>query len=99
MVTNKVFTFIFFRYFLIILLLIPFINTSEVRSTTFRPIFKFFYWLLVADFLLLGCVGQKPVKDVYVFVGQVATVFYFLFFLILIPLIGIVETKLAHYKN
>jgi ubiquinol-cytochrome c reductase cytochrome b subunit len=84
---------------LIILFLIPFINTSEIRSTTFRPIFKIFYWLLVADFLLLGWIGQKPVKDVYVWVGQVATVFYFLFFLILIPAIGIVEAKLTTYSN
>ena len=80
------------------LLLIPFINTSEVRSTTFRPIFKIFYWLMVADFLILGWVGQKPVKDVYVIVGQIATAFYFMFFLILIPVIGVIETKLAHYK-
>jgi len=82
---------------LIVLFLIPFLNTSEIRSTTFRPIFKVFYWLLVADFLLLGWIGQKPVKDVYVVVGQVATVFYFLFFIVLIPVIGIIETKLLSY--
>jgi ubiquinol-cytochrome c reductase cytochrome b subunit len=74
------------------LFLIPFTNTSEVRSTTF-------YWLLVADFLLLGWIGQKPVKDVFVWVGQVATVFYFLFFVVLIPVIGIVEAKLASYPT
>jgi len=84
---------------LIVLFLIPFTNTSEVRSTTFRPIFKIFYWLLVADFLLLGWIGQKPVKDVFVWVGQVATVFYFLFFVVLIPVIGIVEAKLASYPT
>jgi ubiquinol-cytochrome c reductase cytochrome b subunit len=82
---------------LIVLFLIPFINTSEIRSTTFRPIFKVFYWLLVADFLLLGWIGQKPVKDIYVLVGQVATVFYFLFFVALIPIIGTLETKLLSY--
>merc|ERR1712226_1515344 len=83
---------------LLVLLVIPFSNTSEIRSTRFRPIFKFFYWLLVADFLILGWVGQKPVTDIYIFVGQVATVFYFLFFIFFIPLIGFIETKLAHYK-
>ena len=88
-----------FILLLIILFLIPFTNTSEVRSTIFRPIFKIFYWLIVADFLILGWVGQKPVKDVYVIVGQVATVFYFLFFIVLIPVIGIIETKLAHNNN
>lgn len=80
---------------LIVLFLIPFTNTSETRSTTFRPIFKIFYWLLVVDFLLLGWIGQKPVKDIYVLVGQAATVFYFLFFVVLIPAIGTFESQLA----
>ena len=84
---------------LIVLFLIPFTNTSEIRSTTFRPIFKFFYWVFVADFLLLGWIGQMPVKSVYVVVGQIATVYYFLFFLFLIPLIGSIESFLVRYKN
>ena len=79
--------------------MIPFTNTSEVRSTTFRPIFKIFYWLFIADFIILGWIGQKPVKDVYILVGQIATVYYFLFFTLLIPFIGILETKLIHFKK
>jgi ubiquinol-cytochrome c reductase cytochrome b subunit len=55
--------------------------------------------LLVADFLVLGWIGQKPVRDIYVVVGQVATIFYFLFFVILIPAIGILEAKLLSYKS
>jgi len=65
---------------LIVLFIIPFTNTSDIKSTTFRPLFKIFYWLIVADFIILGWVGQKPVKDVYVTIGQIATVFYFFFF-------------------
>jgi len=83
---------------LIVLFFIPFTNTSEIRSTTFRPIFKIFYWLFVSDFLILGWIGQMPVKSVYVLVGQIATVYYFLFFIILIPLIGNVESFLVRYK-
>ena len=84
---------------LLVLLLIPFTNLSEVRSTTFRPIFKIFYWMFVVDFLILGWIGQKPVKDAYIIVGQVATLFYFVFFLVLIPCIGLLETRLSHYKE
>ena len=84
---------------LIVLFLIPFTNTSEIRSTTFRPIFKFFYWVFVADFLLLGWIGQMPVKSVFVLVGQVATVYYFFFFLVLIPAIGNIESFLVRYKK
>jgi len=83
---------------LIVLLLIPFINTSIVRSSNFRPFFNVFYWLFIVDFLLLGWVGQKPVKDSFVLVGQIATVYYFLFFLVLIPLIGVIESKLISLK-
>ena len=83
---------------LIVLFLIPFTNTSEIRSTTFRPLFKIFYWLLVADFLILGWIGQKPVKTTFVIAGQIATVYYFIFFIILIPVTGIIESFLIKRK-
>ena len=83
---------------LIALFFIPFINTSEIRSTNFRPLFKIFYWLTVVNFLLLGWIGQKPVTDVYILVGQLATAYYFLFFLVFIPILGIVETILSNFN-
>jgi ubiquinol-cytochrome c reductase cytochrome b subunit len=79
---------------IVILLFLPFLNLSKIRSSKFRPIFKFCYWFLVADFLLLGWIGQKPVESPYVECGIVATFFYFLFFLVLIPSIGFFESKL-----
>ena len=83
---------------LVILLTIPFTNTSEIRSTQFRPLFKFFFWLLVIDFVILGWLGQKPVIRPYIFSGQVATVFYFLFFCVILPFSGIVESYLMQIK-
>ena len=83
---------------LLVLFLIPFTNTSEIRSTTFRPLFKIFYWLLVADFLILGWIGQKPVKTTFVIAGQLATLYYFFFFLFLIPITGIIESLLIKNK-
>ncbi len=83
---------------IVILLLIPFINTSEIRSPEFRPIYSVVFWVLVADFCLLGWIGQKPVEDPYVLVGALATIFYFLFFLVLMPVIGIVEKQLVRAK-
>ena len=76
-----------------------FINTSEIRSTKFRPIFGFMYWFLVSDFLILGWIGQKPVESPYVEIGMAGTVFYFLFFLVLLPAIGIIEKFLIRYKD
>lgn len=70
------------------LLLLPFINTSQIRSSSFRPLHKILFWLLVADCLLLGWIGQKPVEDPYILIGQLAAVYFFLYFLVFIPLLG-----------
>ena len=83
---------------ILILLVIPFINTSYVRNTTYRPIFKIFFWLFVADYIVLMWVGQMPVRPAYVFGGQVATVYYFVFFTILLPISGKIETVLATWN-
>ena len=84
---------------IIILLFLPFINTSEVRSTAFRPIYAIFYWMLVSDFLLLGWVGQKAVETPFIEIGFFATIFYFVFFLVLVPLSGILEKALVYRKT
>ena len=83
---------------ILVLLAIPFINTSDIRNTTYRPIFKFCFWLFIIDFVVLTWIGQKPVKDIYVLVGQAATFYYFLFFLFLIPVFGILEMKFIYFK-
>jgi ubiquinol-cytochrome c reductase cytochrome b subunit len=84
---------------LLVLFIIPFTNTSDVRNTTFRPLFKFFFWLFIADFVILTWVGQKPVKDYFILTGQIATFYYFLFFILLIPVVGKVESFLVNYKS
>ena len=76
---------------LLVLFLIPFINTSEIRSSRFRPFYKKFFWLFVADCLILGWIGGKPVEYPYVVIGQIATFGYFFFFLIIIPFLGTFE--------
>ena len=84
---------------LVVLFTIPFSNTSEIRGPQFRPLFRIVYWLLVIDFLILGWIGQKAVETPFIEVGQIATVFYFLFFLVIIPGIGIFETKLINFDK
>ena len=76
---------------LVILAFLPYINTSEVRSSKFRPIFGILYWFLFFNFVLLGWIGQKVVESPYIEIGMLATLFYFVFFLILIPIVGLLE--------
>jgi len=80
------------------LMLLPIINTSKIRSSEFRPIFSFFYWLLFMDFILLGWIGQKPVESPYIEIGMLSTLFYFTFLILLIPILGLIENFLLHYK-
>lgn len=80
---------------ILVLLLLPVINTSKVRSSKFRPIFGVAYWFLVSDFLILGWIGQKPVESPYIEIGMAATVFYFLFLLVLVPVIGLLESAMV----
>ena len=79
---------------IVCLMALPFINTSEVRSSVFRPIFRKFFWLFVVDCMILGWIGQNVVEYPYVEIGQVCTVFYFFFLLVLIPLLGRFESML-----
>ena len=83
---------------ILILLIVPFVNTSYVRNTTYRPIFKFFFWLFIADYIILTWVGQMPVKDAYILTGQLATVYYFIFFIFILPVTGKIETVLATWN-
>jgi ubiquinol-cytochrome c reductase cytochrome b subunit len=76
---------------ILILLFIPYINTSDIRNTTYRLIFKFCFWIFIADFFILTWVGQKPVRNSFILLGQIATFYYFFFFLFIIPIVGIIE--------
>jgi quinol-cytochrome oxidoreductase complex cytochrome b subunit len=76
---------------ILLLFLVPWLDTSPVRSARFRPIYKWVSWLLVIDVLALGWVGFNPPQGIVVTVGQIATFYYFLHFLILLPLVGKIE--------
>jgi ubiquinol-cytochrome c reductase cytochrome b subunit len=84
---------------LLIFFILPFLNTSLVKDSSSRILFKVCYFAAVADFLALGWLGQSPVKDGYIFAGQVATVYYFIFFLVLLPFAGSIEASWVYSKN
>jgi len=76
---------------ILVLFVVPWLDTSRVRSARFRPIYNWVFWLLVIDVIILGYVGHHPPAGPIVTVGQLATLYYFVHFLILIPLIGKIE--------
>ena len=71
-----------------VLFLLPWLDTSKVRSATFRPIYKILFWIFLIDAVILGWVGSKPAEGIFIIISRVATFYYFLHFLILLPLLG-----------
>jgi len=67
---------------LLVLFLLPYLNTSEIRSSSFRPLHRQFFWLLVLDYFVLGWIGGCAPETPYLEIGQIATFFYFFLFLV-----------------
>ena len=84
---------------IVMILIMPWLNTSEVRSSAFRPIYRKLFLFLLADFLILGWIGQNEVETPYVEVGQLSTIIYFGFFLVLVPGLGKLESMLMRVKT
>ena len=84
---------------LLVLLVLPVINTSAVRSSLYRPLYQKFFWFLVADFFLLSYLGQAPAESPYIEVGQVATIYYFSFFMVFVPVLGRLEKSLISVRK
>jgi ubiquinol-cytochrome c reductase cytochrome b subunit len=77
-----------------VLFLLPWLDTSRVRSARFRPIYKWVFWLLVIDAFVLGYVGAHKPEGFYIVLGRLGTLYYFFHFLILLPLLGKIERPL-----
>ncbi|BGT69169.1 apocytochrome b (mitochondrion) [Umbelopsis nana] len=84
---------------ILILLAMPVLDTSRIRGSAFRPLMKIAYWLFVVDFLILMWCGGQHVEEPFITLGQFATGFYFAWFLILVPAIGIIENTLMDLSN
>ena len=70
---------------------LPWLDTSKVRSAVFRPIYKIFFWILVIDVVILGYICANPPEGLYLLIGRVATVYYFVHFILIMPILGFKE--------
>ena len=77
---------------ILVLVFIPWLDTARVRSAKYRPIFKWFFWLFVITCIALGYLGALPAEEPYVTYARLFTAYYFAFFLIIMPIVGIIET-------
>ena len=77
-----------------VLFVLPWLDTSPVRSGKFRPVFRIFFWLLLADAVILGVVGAHKPEGWWVLIGRLSTAWYFAHFIIILPILGKLERPL-----
>jgi len=83
---------------IVVLLILPFLYKGRVLSLGMYPISKLFFWFMVGDIVLLTIIGGRPVEEPYVVIGQLATGFYFIYFLVLFPLLKYIEDRIIFNK-
>ncbi|MBT4938192.1 MAG: cytochrome C, partial [Rhodospirillaceae bacterium] len=73
---------------ILVLMVLPWLDTSKVRSAKFRPTYFWLFWIFVIDTIILGYIGAKPAEGTFLIVGRLATAYYFLHLVVLVPLVG-----------
>ena len=82
---------------ILILLIIPYLHNSIINTSKFRPLYVIGLYIFFITFILLTWIGQAPVEEPYIFIGQILTGIYFLFFIIFIPMISFIEYFIYNY--
>lgn len=75
-----------------VLFVIPWLDTSRIKSVRYRPLYKPFFWLFVVTCLALGYLGAKAPEGYYLLASRLFTAYYFIHFLVVMPLVGLYET-------
>ncbi len=76
---------------ILVFFVVPWLDTSKVRSAVYRPLFKQFFWIFVIVCIGLGYLGAKPAEGIYTTMSQILTFWYFFHFLVILPVLGLVE--------
>jgi quinol-cytochrome oxidoreductase complex cytochrome b subunit len=80
---------------ILVLFFLPWLDTSKVRSARYRPLFRQFFWILVVCCIGLGYLGSQPPEGGFVLAARILTAYYFIHFLVILPLLGLVEKPRA----
>jgi ubiquinol-cytochrome c reductase cytochrome b subunit len=84
---------------LLIIMALPILDLSRSRGIQFRPLSKIAFFVFVSNFLVLMQLGAKHVETPFIEFGQISTVLYFSYFLIIIPCISLLENSLIELPS
>ena len=95
---------------IIVMALVPWLDTSSVRSGRYRPMFKPWFWVFVVNFFVLMWAGAMPAEGIYPYIALIGSAYWFAYFLVILPLLGVLEKPTtppstieedfnAHYGN
>jgi ubiquinol-cytochrome c reductase cytochrome b subunit len=76
---------------IIVMALVPWLDTSRVRSGRFRPMFKWWFYLLVVDFFVLMWVGARDTEFPHDWISLIGSAYWFGYFLVILPILGVIE--------
>ncbi|MEM9048273.1 MAG: cytochrome b N-terminal domain-containing protein [Pseudomonadota bacterium] len=82
-----------------VMALAPWLDTSRVRSGRYRPMFKWWFWLFVVNFVVLTWVGAMPAEGIYPYIALLGSAYWFGYFLVILPLLGVIERPLPRPKT
>ncbi len=74
-----------------VLFFLPWLDTSRVKSTAYRPLYKIWFWVFVANIIVLSYMGGAPAEEPYVRLSQITAAYYFAHFLIVLPIVSAIE--------
>jgi ubiquinol-cytochrome c reductase cytochrome b subunit len=78
---------------ILILLVMPFTDLSRSRGIQFRPLSKIAFYIFIANFLILMQLGAKHVESPFIEFGQISTIIYFSYFLVIVPVTSLLENS------
>nr|YP_044725.1 cytochrome b [Abronia graminea]BAD24775.1 cytochrome b [Abronia graminea] len=96
-IPNKIGGVLALLFSVLILVLIPMLHTSKLQTMTFRPLSQFTFWCIITNIMILTWIGAQPVEYPFIIIGQIASSLYFILFLLILPVISLLENKLMKW--
>ena len=84
---------------ILILLILPVVDQSNIRGLTFKPVSKLLFLIFIANFLTLRVLGAKHVEAPYIVIGQICTFIYFAYFLFLVAGSSLLSNFIARLES